>query len=93
MRPPKEASRAFAAEVGWTERMRLLSPFAFTEEVDAGLLERFIEKKSGDVQSEEGYRAQIAAVLAHDASERLRRHRTRDARRDGRLRPRHPCRQ
>jgi 3-oxoadipate enol-lactonase len=71
VRPPKEASRAFAAEVGWTERMRLLSPFAFTEEVDAGLLERFIEKKSGDVQSEEGYRAQIAAVLAHDASERL----------------------
>ena len=51
--------------------MRLLSPFAFTEEVDAGLLQRFIEKKSGDVQSEEGYRAQIAAVLAHDASERL----------------------
>jgi 3-oxoadipate enol-lactonase len=71
VRPPKEASRAFAAEVGWAERMRLLSPFAFTENVDAGLLERFIDKKSGDVQSEEGYRAQIAAVLAHDAAERL----------------------
>jgi 3-oxoadipate enol-lactonase len=71
VRPPKEASRAFAAEVGWAERMLLLSPFAFTEDVDAGLLERFIEKKSGDVQSEEGYRAQIAAVLAHDASARL----------------------
>jgi 3-oxoadipate enol-lactonase len=51
--------------------MRLLAPFAFTENVDAGLLERFIDKKSGDVQSEEGYRAQIAAVLSHDAGERL----------------------
>jgi pimeloyl-ACP methyl ester carboxylesterase len=71
VRPPKEASRAFAAEVGWAERMRLLSPFAFTENVDAGLLERFIDKKSGDVQSEEGYRAQIGAVLAHDAAARL----------------------
>ena len=71
VRPPKEAGRAFAAEVGWAERMRLLSPFAFTEAVDDALLERFIEKKSADVQSDEGYRAQIAAVLAHDASARL----------------------
>jgi 3-oxoadipate enol-lactonase len=71
VRPPKEASRAFAAELDWAERMRRLSPFAFTEQIDGDLLERFIEKKSADVQSEEGYRAQIAAALEHDASDRL----------------------
>jgi pimeloyl-ACP methyl ester carboxylesterase len=35
------------------------------------LLASFIDKKSGDVQPAHGYRGQIAAVLAHDAVERL----------------------
>lgn len=51
--------------------MRALAPFAFAREVDGDLLDRFIEKKSADVQDPEGYRGQIAAVLAHDTYERL----------------------
>src|ERR687895_216601 len=71
-RMPRDAGRAFAMETGdWAERMRALAPFAFARGVDAALLERFVEKKAADVQGGEGYRAQIAAVLAHDAYERL----------------------
>lgn len=67
-----EAGRAFAMETDdWSERMSALAPFAFAPGVDAELLRRFVEKKSGDVQDPEGYRGQIAAALAHDAYERL----------------------
>jgi pimeloyl-ACP methyl ester carboxylesterase len=34
-------------------------------------IDRFVEKKSRDVQDPEGYRAQIAAALSHDTWERL----------------------
>jgi pimeloyl-ACP methyl ester carboxylesterase len=51
--------------------MTALAPFAFAPGVDAALLARFIAKKSTDVQEPEGYRGQIAAVLAHDAYDRL----------------------
>jgi pimeloyl-ACP methyl ester carboxylesterase len=70
--PDREAGAAFAMETDdWAERMRALAPFAFARGVDGELLERFVEKKSGDVQEPEGYRGQIAAVLGHDTYERL----------------------
>jgi pimeloyl-ACP methyl ester carboxylesterase len=69
---PRETGRAFAMETAdWGARMRALAPFAFARDVDPVLLERFIEKKSRDVQDSEGYRAQIAAVLSHDTYDRL----------------------
>ena len=72
VRPVKEVSRAFAFETDdWAERMRVLAPFAFAPGVDPELLAKFIQKKSRDVQPEDGYRGQIAAVLAHDALDRL----------------------
>jgi 3-oxoadipate enol-lactonase len=71
-RPEREAGRAFAMETDdWAVRMRALAPFAFARGVDGAMLERFVEKKSADVQEAEGYRAQIAAVLAHDTYDRL----------------------
>ena len=71
-RPDREAGKAFALDTDdWAERMRLLAPFAFSARVDAEQLEAFVAKKSGDVQSREGYRGQIAAVLAHDTYDRL----------------------
>jgi 3-oxoadipate enol-lactonase len=71
-RQPRETAAAFAMETGdWALRMRTLAPFAFSRSVDPALVERFIEKKSRDVQDPDGYRAQIAAVLAHDTYERL----------------------
>jgi pimeloyl-ACP methyl ester carboxylesterase len=71
-RMASEAGRAFAMETDdWAERMRSLAPFAFAPGVDPLLLERFVDKKARDVQDPEGYRAQIAAVLAHDTHERL----------------------
>jgi len=70
--PDREAGRAFAMETDdWPQRMRALAQFAFAPGVNAELLRRFIEKKSADVQDLEGYRGQIAAVLAHDTYERL----------------------
>jgi 3-oxoadipate enol-lactonase len=51
--------------------MRALAPFAFARGVDPAFVERFVEKKSRDVQDPEGYRAQIAAALSHDTWERL----------------------
>ena len=51
--------------------MRALAPYAFAPDVDPELLDKFIEKKSRDVQPDHGYRGQIAAVLAHDALDRL----------------------
>jgi len=69
---PRETGRAFATETGdWGSRMRALAPFAFARDVDPVLLERFVEKKPADVQDGEGYRSQIAAVLAHDTYDRL----------------------
>jgi 3-oxoadipate enol-lactonase len=69
---PRETGRAFAMEADdWGARMRALAPFAFAPDVDPVLLERFVEKKSRDVQDPVGYRAQIAAVLAHDTYDRL----------------------
>ena len=69
---PRETGRAFAMETDdWALRMRTLAPFAFARDVDPELLERFVEKKSGDVQDIAGYRAQVAAVLAHDTYARL----------------------
>jgi 3-oxoadipate enol-lactonase len=70
--PDREAGKAFALDTDdWAERMRLLAPFAFSARVDTEQLEAFVAKKSGDVQSREGYRGQIAAVLAHDSYDRL----------------------
>jgi 3-oxoadipate enol-lactonase len=72
VRPRREVSAAFAFETDdWGERMRLLAPFAFAPDVDPRLLAAFIEKKSRDVQPDRGYRGQVAAVLAHDALDRL----------------------
>lgn len=69
---PRDSARAFAFETeDWAERMRTLAPFAFAPNVGADLLERFIVKKSADVQDPAGYRAQIAAALGHDARDRL----------------------
>jgi 3-oxoadipate enol-lactonase len=69
---PRATGRAFAMETDdWAQRMRALAPFAFARSADPALVERFVEKKSGDVQDPEGYRAQIAAALSHDTWERL----------------------
>jgi 3-oxoadipate enol-lactonase len=69
---PRETARAFAMRTGdWGERMRALAPHAFARDVDPAFLDAFIAKKSSDVQDDEGYRAQIAAVLAHDTHDRL----------------------
>jgi 3-oxoadipate enol-lactonase len=69
---PRESARAFALRTeDWALRMQTLAPFAFAPRVEESLLRRFIAKKSLDVQEPEGYRAQIAAVLAHDAYDRL----------------------
>ena len=71
-RQPRETGRAFALETDdWAERIRALAPHAFASDVDADTLDAFIAKKSRDVQDPAGYRAQIAAVLGHDALERL----------------------
>jgi 3-oxoadipate enol-lactonase len=81
-RMPRETGRAFAMETDdWELRMRTLAPFAFARGVDGELLDRFVEKKSRDVQDRQGYRAQIqdrhgyraqiAAALSHDTWERL----------------------
>jgi pimeloyl-ACP methyl ester carboxylesterase len=70
--PERDAGRAFAMETDdWAERMTALAGFAFAPGVDGEFLERFIEKKSADVQEPEGYQGQIAAALAHDSYERL----------------------
>jgi pimeloyl-ACP methyl ester carboxylesterase len=72
VRPPRESGRAFAMQNDdWSERMRALAPHAFARGVDPALLQGFIAKKSRDVQDPAGYRAQVDAVLAHDAAERL----------------------
>ena len=69
---PRETGRAFALETDdWALRMRKLVGFAFAEGADPELLRRFIAKKSADVQDMAGYRAQIAAVLAHDTYDLL----------------------
>ena len=69
---PRETGRAFGMETDdWGTRMKALAPFAFAPGADPAMLERFIAKKSGDLQDPEGYRAQIAAVLAHDSHDRL----------------------
>jgi 3-oxoadipate enol-lactonase len=71
-RPEREAGRAFAMEThDWAERMEALAPFAFSAEAGPDLIGPFIEKKARDVQDPEGYRGQIAAVLAHDTYDRL----------------------
>jgi 3-oxoadipate enol-lactonase len=68
----RETGRAFAMETDdWAERMRALAPFAVSSHADPAFVERFVEKKSRDVQDPEGYRAQIAAALSHDTWERL----------------------
>jgi 3-oxoadipate enol-lactonase len=69
---PRETGRAFTMDTDdWSERMRALAPFAFARDVDGELLERFIAKKSDDVQDPEGYAAQLEAVLSHDTYDRL----------------------
>jgi pimeloyl-ACP methyl ester carboxylesterase len=69
---PRETGRAFTMETDdWGERMRALAPLAFSREVDDGTLERFTEKKSKEAQDQEGYAAQIEAVLSHDTYDRL----------------------
>jgi 3-oxoadipate enol-lactonase len=70
--PEREAGRAFAMETDdWSERMTALAGFAFAPGVEGQFLDRFVEKKSADVQEPEGYQGQIAAVLAHDSYDRL----------------------
>lgn len=70
--PPAAVGRAFALRTeDWGLRMRTLAPFAFSRTVAPSDLLAFIEKKSRDVQDPAGYRAQIDAVLAHDAVSRL----------------------
>jgi 3-oxoadipate enol-lactonase len=72
VRPRREVTLAFVFETDdWAERMRALAPFAFAPGADPQLLARFIKKKIGDVQPDHGYRGHIAAVLAHDAVDRL----------------------
>jgi 3-oxoadipate enol-lactonase len=72
VRPRREVSLAFAFETDdWAERMRALAPFAFSPNVDPQLLAEFITKKSSDVQPNHGYGGQVAAVLEHDALDRL----------------------
>jgi 3-oxoadipate enol-lactonase len=74
VQPPRETGRAFAMETDdWAERMRALAPLAFARDADPAFVAAFVEKKSRDVQPPAGYRAQIDAVLAHDALERLAR--------------------
>jgi pimeloyl-ACP methyl ester carboxylesterase len=69
---PRETAKAFAMETDdWGERMRALAPFAFREDIDPQQLADFVEKKTGDVQSPEGYRGQIAAVRGHETYDRL----------------------
>jgi 3-oxoadipate enol-lactonase len=69
---PSAAGRAFALRTDdWALRMRTLAPFAFALDVEPSQLSAFIAKKSKDVQDPAGYRAQIAAVLAHDSAGRL----------------------
>ncbi len=71
-RPPRAAGMAFAMETDdWGTRIAALAPFAFASDVDNGFLKGFISKKSLDVQDPDGYQAQIAAVLQHDARDRL----------------------
>jgi pimeloyl-ACP methyl ester carboxylesterase len=71
-RPPRETGLAFAMDTDdWALRMRTLAPLAFASKVDRSLLDGFIAKKSRDAQDPNGYRAQIAAVLAHDSAARL----------------------
>ena len=71
-RQPRATAHAFAMETeDWAERMTALAPFAFARGVDPALLARFIAKKRADAQDPEGYRAQIAAALGHDAADRL----------------------
>jgi pimeloyl-ACP methyl ester carboxylesterase len=71
-RQPRESARAFALETDdWALRMRTLAPHGFAHDADAELLRAFVAKKERDVQAPEGYRAQIAAVLAHDSFDRL----------------------
>lgn len=72
IQPPEETGRAFAMQTDdWAERMRALASLAFARDVDPSLLERFTDKKSGDVQDPAGYRAHIDAVQHHDALDRL----------------------
>lgn len=72
VQPPIETGRAFTMQTeDWAKRMRALAPLAFARDVDTSLLERFTEKKSRDVQDPAGYRAQVDAVLNHDALDRL----------------------
>jgi pimeloyl-ACP methyl ester carboxylesterase len=68
---PRETQRAFVKHDDWAERMRALAPLAFARGVDPAFLDAFVAKKARDVQDDDGYRAQIAAVLAHDTYERL----------------------
>ena len=71
-RQSRETERAFVANPDdWGARMRALAPLAFSERIDPEQLEHFIAKKSADVQDNEGYDAQIAAVLGHDTYQRL----------------------
>jgi 3-oxoadipate enol-lactonase len=72
VRPRREVTLAFVFETDdWAERMRALAPFAFAPGVDPQLLAKFIDKKTGEVEPDHGYRGHIAAVLAHDAVDRL----------------------
>ncbi len=71
-RMPSATGRAFAMETDdWELRMRSLAPFAFARGVDGEILDRFVEKKSRDVQDPAGYQAEIDAVRHHDALDRL----------------------
>jgi pimeloyl-ACP methyl ester carboxylesterase len=73
--PPPEVIQAFSVVTDdWSERIRVLAPFAFSagyRERHPQAVERFIAKKSRDVQPTFAYWRQLGAVLRHDAYDRL----------------------
>jgi pimeloyl-ACP methyl ester carboxylesterase len=71
--PAREVGRVFASEnASWSERMGRLAPLAFAAGVaPPELVAHLAANKALDVQTPEGYRAQVEAVVAHDALDRL----------------------
>ncbi len=75
IRPTALVDQAFALETeDWAERIRMLAPFAFSEQFGREhpkALAEFIAKKSLDAQPYFAYRRQIGAVIRHDSGQRL----------------------
>jgi pimeloyl-ACP methyl ester carboxylesterase len=73
--PSDEVNRAFAyAEDDWSERMRLLAPWAFSEKTRRERpqdIQAFIVEKQREVQPLFAYRRQLGAAVRHDCFDRL----------------------